>query len=205
MRNYQKELDKLIADIPEGQVPTLLLHACCAPCSSYCLEYLSEHFKITLYYYNPNIYPESEYSLRTDEARRLISEMSFRHPVTFLEGEFNPKEFYDCIKGYEGEKEGGERCFRCYRLRLERTAELAKKMGFDYFTTTLSISPHKDAVRLNGIGSILSQNTKTKWLWSDFKKKNGYLRSIELSKQYNLYRQDFCGCTFSKAQSEKKN
>lgn len=197
MRNYQKELDKLIADIPEGQVPTLLLHACCAPCSSYCLEYLSEHFKITLYYYNPNIYPESEYSLRTDEARRLISEMSFRHPVTFLEGEFNPKEFYDCVKGYEDEKEGGGRCFRCYRLRLENTAKLAEEMGFDYFTTTLSISPLKRADKINEIGEELGAIYNVKHLPSDFKKKNGYKRSTELSKEHGLYRQDYCGCVFS--------
>ena len=152
MRNYQKELDKLIESIPDGQVPTLLLHACCAPCSSYCLEYLSQYFKITLYFYNPNIYPENEYSLRSEEARRLINEMTFKHPVTFLEGEFNPKEFYDAVKGFENEKEGGERCFRCYRLRLESAAKLAKDMGFDYFTTTLTISPLKRADKLNEIG-----------------------------------------------------
>jgi predicted adenine nucleotide alpha hydrolase (AANH) superfamily ATPase len=198
MRNYQKELDKLIESIPDGQVPTLLLHACCAPCSSYCLEYLSQYFKITLYFYNPNIYPENEYSLRSEEARRLINEMTFKHPVTFLEGEFNPKEFYDAVKGFENEKEGGERCFRCYRLRLESTAKLAKEMGFDYFTTTLTISPLKRADKLNEIGEELGEIYSVKHLSSDFKKKNGYKRSTELSREYGLYRQDYCGCVFSK-------
>lgn len=197
MRNYQKELDKLIDSIPEGQVPTLLLHACCAPCSSYCLEYLSQYFKITLYYYNPNIYPESEYSLRTEEAKRLIGEMNFRYPVTFLEGEFNPREFYDAVKGFENEKEGGERCFRCYRLRLESTAKLAKEMDFDYFTTTLSISPLKRADKINETGEELGEMYGVKHLPSDFKKKNGYKRSTELSKEHGLYRQDYCGCVFS--------
>lgn len=197
MRNYQKELDKLIESIPQGQVPTLLLHACCAPCSSYCLEYLSSYFKITLYYYNPNIYPESEYALRTEEARRLIEEMSFKNEVTFLEGKFDPKEFYDCVKGLEKEKEGGERCFKCYRLRLESAARLAKETGFDYFTTTLSISPLKRADKINEIGEEVGEFYGVKHLPSDFKKKNGYKRSTELSKQYGLYRQDYCGCVFS--------
>lgn len=198
MRNYQKELDKLIESIPEGTVPTLLLHACCAPCSSYCLEYLSNYFSITLYFYNPNIYPESEYVLRTEEARRFINEMNFRYPVTFLEGKFDPREFYDCVKGYEQEKEGGERCFRCYRLRLEKTADLAQEMGFDYFTTTLSISPLKRADKINEIGEELGEIYAVKHLPSDFKKKNGYKRSTELSKEHGLYRQDYCGCVFSK-------
>ena len=198
MQNYQKELDKLIESIPEGEVPTLLLHACCAPCSSYCLEYLSNYFSITLYFYNPNIYPENEYVLRAEEARRFINEMNFKHPVTFLEGKFDPKEFYDCVKGYEQEKEGGERCFRCYRLRLESTAKLAQEMGFDYFTTTLSISPLKRADKINEIGEELGTIYNVKHLPSDFKKKNGYKRSTELSKEHGLYRQDYCGCVFSK-------
>ena len=197
MRNYQKELDKLIESIPEGQVPTLLLHACCAPCSSYCLEYLSQYFSISVYLYNPNIYPESEYSLRTDEARRLISEMNFKNEVSFIEGEFNPREFYDCVKGMEKEKEGGERCFRCYRLRLEKTAEKARELGFDYFTTTLSISPLKRSDKINEIGEEIAEIYAVKHLPSDFKKKNGYKRSTELSKEHGLYRQDYCGCVFS--------
>ena len=150
-----------------------------------------------MYYYNPNIYPESEYSLRTDEARRLISEMNFKNEVSFLEGKFDPKEFYDCVKGLENEKEGGERCFRCYRLRLENTAKLAEKMGFDYFTTTLSISPLKRADKINEIGEELSEIYSVKHLPSDFKKKNGYKRSTELSREHGLYRQDYCGCVFS--------
>lgn len=198
MRNYQKELDKLISTIPEGQVPRLLIHGCCAPCSSYCLEYLSQYFSVTLYFYNPNIYPESEYSLRSDEARRFISEMDFKHPVEFIEGAFDPKEFYDAVKGYEKEPEGGERCFRCYRLRLESTAKLAKELGFDYFTTTLSISPLKRADKINEIGEEIAEIYQVKHLPSDFKKKNGYKRSTELSKEYGLYRQDYCGCVFSK-------
>ena len=197
MQNYQKELDKLIESIPEGQVPTLMLHACCAPCSSYCLEYLANYFSITLYFYNPNIYPENEYALRAEEARRFISEMDFKHPVTFIEGKFDPKEFYDCVKGFEQEKEGGERCFRCYRLRLESTAKLAQEMGFDYFTTTLSISPLKRSDKINEIGEEIGEIYSVKHLPSDFKKKNGYKRSTELSKEHGLYRQDYCGCVFS--------
>ena len=198
MRNYQKELEKLIDNIPEEKVPTLLLHACCAPCSSYCLEYLSNYFSITIYFYNPNIYPESEYVLRVEEAKRLISEMSFKNKVSFIEGDFNPREFYDCVKGFEGEKEGGERCFRCYRLRLESTAKLAKELGFDYFTTTLSISPLKRADKINEIGEEIAEIYQVRHLPSDFKKKNGYKRSTELSKEHGLYRQDYCGCVFSK-------
>lgn len=203
MQNYQKQLEKLIDNIPDGEVPSLLLHACCAPCSSYCLEYLSDFFKITLYFYNPNIYPESEYYLRAEEARRFISEMNFKNDVSFLEGNFDPKEFYSCVKGLENEKEGGERCFRCYRLRLENTAKLAKEMGFDYFTTTLSISPLKRADKINDIGEELGEIYSVKHLPSDFKKKNGYKRSTELSKEYGLYRQDYCGCVFS--QRSKNN
>lgn len=197
MRNYQKELDKLISDIPEGRVPSLLIHGCCAPCSSYCLEYLSQYFRITLYFYNPNIYPENEYYLRSEEARRLISEMDFKNPVDFIEGKFDPREFYDAVKGYEKEKEGGERCFRCYRLRLESTAKLAKEMGFDNFTTTLSISPLKRADKINEIGEEIAEIYQLRHLPSDFKKKNGYKRSTELSKEYGLYRQNYCGCIFS--------
>lgn len=197
MRNYQRELDSLIKNIPQGTLPTLLLHACCAPCSSYCLEYLSNYFSITVYYYNPNIYPESEYSHRTAEVKRLISEMNLKNEVKFIEGEFNPKEFYDCVKGLEKEKEGGERCFKCYRLRLESTAKLAKELSFDFFTTTLSISPLKRADKINEIGEEIAEIYSVKHLPSDFKKKEGYKRSIELSKEHGLYRQNYCGCVFS--------
>lgn len=197
MRNYQRELDKLIENIPDKKAPTLLLHACCAPCSSYCLEYLSNYFSITVYYYNPNIYPESEYSHRTAEVKRLISEMNFKNEVKFIEGKFDPKEFYDCVKGLEKEKEGGERCFKCYRLRLESTAKKAQELNFDYFTTTLSISPLKRADKINEIGEEIGEIYSVKHLPSDFKKKEGYKRSIELSKEHELYRQNYCGCVFS--------
>ncbi len=202
MRNYQRELDALIKAIPSGTVPTLLLHACCAPCSSYCLEYLSDYFSITVYYYNPNIYPESEYSHRSAEVKRLISEMKLKNKVSFIEGEFNPQEFYTCVKGLEKEKEGGERCFKCYRLRLESTAKLAKELGFDYFTTTLSISPLKKAYKINEIGEEIGEIYNVRHLPSDFKKKEGYKRSIELSKEHDLYRQNYCGCVFSTRQEE---
>lgn len=202
MRNYQRELDALIKAIPSGTVPTLLLHACCAPCSSYCLEYLSNYFSITVYYYNPNIYPESEYSHRSAEVKRLISEMKLKNKVSFIEGEFNPQEFYTCVKGLEKEKEGGERCFKCYRLRLESTAKLAKELGFDYFTTTLSISPLKKAYKINEIGEEIGEIYNVRHLPSDFKKKEGYKRSIELSKEHDLYRQNYCGCVFSTRQEE---
>lgn len=202
MRNYQRELDALIKAIPSGTVPTLLLHACCAPCSSYCLEYLSNYFSITVYYYNPNIYPESEYSHRSAEVKRLISEMKLKNKVSFIEGEFNPQEFYTCVKGLEKEKEGGERCFKCYRLRLESTAKLAKELGFDYFTTTLSISPLKKAYKINEIGEEIGEIYNVRHLPSDFKKKEGYKRSIELSKEHSLYRQNYCGCVFSTRREE---
>lgn len=198
MKNYQKELEKIIEEIKRtGEAPTLLLHSCCAPCSSYCLEYLSEYFKITVFYYNPNIYPESEYALRTEEQKRLINELKVKNEISFLEIGFNPEEFYSAVKGLEKEKEGGERCFVCYRLRLSKTAEEAKKRGFDYFTTTLSISPLKNAEKLNEIAEDEGIKSGIKHLPSDFKKKNGYKRSTELSKEYGLYRQDYCGCVYS--------
>ncbi len=198
MRNYQRELDALIEKIKaEDKTPTLLLHACCAPCSSYCLEYLSQYFKITVFYYNPNIYPEKEYTHRVDEIKRLISEMQFKNEVDFIEGRFEPEEFYSLTKGLENCKEGYERCFLCYRLRLEETAKLAKEKSFDYFTTTLSISPLKNAAKINEIGEELAEIYGVAHLPSDFKKKNGYKRSIELSKEYSLYRQNYCGCVFS--------
>ena len=198
MRNYQKELDLLIEkNQKEGIVPSLLLHACCAPCSSYCLEYLSRYFRITVFCYNPNIYPAEEYDHRVAEIRRLISESEYENPVEVIEGEFNPDEFYRCVKGMEKEREGSVRCFACYELRLRKTAENAKEKGFDYFTTTLSISPLKNAEKINEIGERLAKEYGVLHLPSDFKKKNGYKRSIELSKEHNLYRQNYCGCVFS--------
>lgn len=197
--NYQKELDKTIEEITkQGLVPSLLLHVCCAPCSSYCLEYLSQYFNITVYYYNPNISLKEEYNYRLSEEKRLVSLMNFKYPVKIIEGDYNPREFFDAVKGLEGEPEGGRRCEKCFRLRLESAAKISKEGSFDYFTTTLSISPLKNADLLNGIGAEMSQKYGVNWLFSDFKKREGYKRSIALSKEYNLYRQNYCGCVFSK-------
>lgn len=196
--NYQKELDKIISEISEKNItPTLLLHSCCAPCSSYVLTYLAEYFKITVFYYNPNIYPESEYAYRVNEVKRLIEEISVKNKISFIEGEYNPDLFFETVKGLENEKEGGERCFKCYDLRIKEASEIAKKNGFDYYTTTLSISPHKNAEKLNEIGEKYADEN-TRHLPSDFKKKNGFKESVRLSEKYNLYRQNYCGCVFSK-------
>lgn len=201
-RNYQKELEKVLEGIsPEDKVPTLFLHACCAPCSSYCLEYLSRYFSITLFYYNPNISPASEYRERADEARRLVLELPAVHPVTFLEGDYRPEEYYRAVKGHEKDPEGGERCTICFTERLREAARLAAEKGFDYFTTTLTISPLKDAERLNAIGEAAGEEFGVRFLPSDFKKKNGYKRSTELSAEYHLYRQNYCGCVFSREES----
>ena len=196
--NYQKELDKLLAQLEkEERVPSLLLHSCCAPCSSYVLEYLGQYFNITVFYYNPNIFPESEYTKRILEQQTLIGQMRVKYPVSFIAGSYDKDRFYEMTKGLEHVKEGGERCLKCYELRLRESAWIAKSGGFDYFTTTLSISPMKNAVRLNEIGLRLQEEYGVNYLISDFKKKNGYKRSIELSKEYGLYRQDYCGCEFS--------
>lgn len=202
--NYQKQLDKIIDEIQKNnETPTLLLHSCCAPCSSYVLEYLSQYFKITIFYYNPNISPKEEYKKRVEEQKRLISQLPTKNPVSFIEGEYIPQDFYNMAKGMEDLKEGGERCFKCYRLRLEKTAKLAKEQGFDYFTTTLSISPYKNAPKLNEIADELSEIYSVKNLPADFKKKEGYKRSIQLSSEYNLYRQNYCGCVYSKLGNSK--
>ena len=203
-RNYQKELDAVLKRIEKGTVPKLFLHSCCAPCSSYVLEYLSQYFSITDFYYNPNISPADEYEKRTKELRRLIHEMPFVHPVEFLEGAYEPQRFYDAIKGLEEVHEGGERCFICYRLRMEESARLAAEGGYDYFTTTLSISPLKNAQKINEIGEELARKYGVCHLPSDFKKRNGYRRSVELSAEYGLYRQDYCGCVFSKREREEQ-
>lgn len=196
--NYQKELDKVLDGLgQQGRVPRLLLHSCCAPCSSYVLEYLSEYFEITVFYYNPNIYPESEYHKRVTEQQMLIGKLNPLYPISFLEGTYDKEKFYRMSAGLEQEKEGGERCLRCYALRLRETAKRAKEGGFDYFTTTLSISPLKNAQKLNEIGLSVGRKTGVLYLMSDFKKRNGYKRSVELSAEYGLYRQDYCGCQFS--------
>lgn len=196
--NYQKDLEHLLSQLPTDRISTLLLHSCCAPCSSYVLEYLSQFFAITLFYYNPNIAPHEEYQRRLQEQRRLLDELPLRHPVTLVEGGYDPARFYEIAKGFEHEPEGGERCFRCYELRLREAAALAQQGGFDYFTTTLSISPYKNAQKLHEIGESLAAEYGVKQLPSDFKKCGGYQRSIALSGEYGLYRQDYCGCVFSK-------
>lgn len=204
-KNYQKELDHLIEQIKQSsKIPHLFLHGCCAPCSSYVLEYLSQYFEISLFFYNPNISPEDEYQKRIEEIRRMIGQMEFANPVSIVEGAYDPQKFYEMAKGLEKIPEGGERCFKCYRLRMEETAKAAQKAGADYFTTTLSISPLKNAMKINEIGEELEDLYGVVHLPSDFKKKNGYKRSIELSHEYGLYRQNYCGCVFSKREQEEK-
>ncbi|PBC75019.1 epoxyqueuosine reductase QueH [Fibrobacter intestinalis] len=202
--NYQKLLDNLLCRLEKsGEVPTLLLHCCCAPCSSYVLEYLSNYFRITTFYYNPNIYPAEEYAHRVSELKRFVSEFRTKFPVRFLEGNYDPERYYAAVKGLEKEREGGARCVKCFELRLGEAAQLAKELGMDYFTTTLSISPMKDATLLNEIGEAMAQKFGVKHLPSNFKRGGGYKRSIELSREYNLYRQNFCGCVYSKLEREK--
>ncbi|MFV0464960.1 MAG: epoxyqueuosine reductase QueH [Lachnospiraceae bacterium] len=206
-RNYQKDLENLILkNQAEGVIPKLLLHSCCAPCSTYVIEYLSDFFEITVFYYNPNIYPDQEYEMRAREQKEFIRKFESKYPVTFLEGKFDKEIFYQNVKGHESDPEGSERCLICYRQRLEKTAEQATEHKMDYFATTLTISPLKNTQALNEIGSQLSEEFHVKYLASDFKKQNGYKRSIELSKEYNMYRQDYCGCIFSmKERLENRN
>lgn len=224
-RNYQKELEKILVKLPEygtekdGQPPRLLLHSCCAPCSSYCLEYLCRYFSITVFFYNPNISFSDEYQKRVEEQKRLIQSYNREnkgYPISMIEGDYEPGLFFEMAKGYENCPEGGERCFRCFDLRLRCTAMLAAGEGqlsgeegtatgkYDYFGTTLTISPLKNAVKLNEIGESLGEEYGVAWLPSDFKKKNGYKRSVELSSEYDLYRQDYCGCAYSKAERMKE-
>lgn len=202
--NYQKQLDKIIQGLGE-KAPSLLLHTCCAPCSSYCIEYLSNYFNITVLYYNPNIYPESEYIHRKAEQIRLIGEMNTKYPVKFIDCDFESEKFYEAVNGMENCREGGERCFKCYRLRLTKAARVASQNGFDYFTTSLTISPLKNAGKINEIGEELAKEYKVNFLPSDFKKKEGFKRSIELSKEYNLYRQNYCGCVYSQKRLENSD
>lgn len=202
--NYQIILDKTIDNIiRNNEKPTLLLHSCCAPCSSYVLEYLSKYFFITVFYYNPNISSKEEYLKRMSEQKRFIEECNFVNPVKFVDAPYDNEKFENIISGLEKEQEGGLRCHKCYYLRLEETAKFAFDNHFDYFTTTLSISPYKSSKVLNEIGKKLSQIYNIKYLYSDFKKKNGYKRSIELSHIYNLYRQNYCGCKYSKKENKE--
>ena len=218
--NYARQLDQKIEEFQkQGRYPKLLLHACCAPCSSYCLEFLREYFDVTVFYYNPNITEEAEYRKRVEEEKRLIAaynrqvdEQHFEgmhsdgkaHRIGILEGSYVPADYYDAVRGLEDCPEGGDRCTKCFALRLGETARVCAEQGFDFFTTTLTISPLKDADRLNRIGGEMAQKYGTTFLPSDFKKKEGYKRSIELSHQFGLYRQDFCGCSYSKAERERQ-
>ena len=197
--NYQRLLDGLIEDIQaNNRLPKLLLHSCCAPCSSYVLEYLNEYFDITVLFYNPNISPAEEYEHRKAELLRLIAQKEWTNPVKFIDCDYESEKFTEAARGLEAEPEGGARCVKCFNLRLEKAARAAADGGFDYFCTTLSISPHKDAALLNRIGEALAERYGVKYLPSDFKKRGGYLRSIELSREFDLYRQSFCGCVYSK-------
>jgi len=202
--NYRIEMEREIERIRKaGRRPLLALHACCAPCSSAVLEQLADVFDIVVFFYNPNISPEEEFRHRLEEQIRLVNEMLPGSGIRVAEGEYEPKEFYRLVQGHESDPEGGERCGICFEMRLRKTAEFAKDIGADYFTTTLSISPLKDAQRLNALGGALAVEYGVNYLFSDFKKKEGYKRSCTLSQEYGLYRQDFCGCVFSKLEREK--
>lgn len=195
----EKEIEKL-----KGEKPRLLLHACCAPCSSAVLERISDSFKISILYYNPNITEEREYQKRLEELKRFLLSFDKKKEIKVIDGRYQPEEFFEMSKGLEQEKERGKRCYLCYQMRLKEAAKLAKELGFDYFTTTLSLSPHKNSNWINEIGETLAKDYQISFLYSDFKKKNGYKKSIELSKLYHLYRQDYCGCIYSKREKQKK-
>ena len=204
-QNYHLKMQELMRQhCTEENVPTLLLHSCCAPCSSYCLELLSQYFAVTVFYYNPNIYPPEEYRMRAEEQARFVQEFPAKYPISFVEGCYDTTRFYAMAKGMEQLKEGGERCFACYELRLREACEYAKEHGFDFFTTTLSISPLKNAQKLNEIGAKLEAEYQMPYLYSDFKKQNGYKRSTEISNEYEMYRQYYCGCIYSKKQRDEE-
>ena len=194
--NYELMMQEQINNAKEGS--KLLLHACCGPCSSTCLERLGNYFDISILYYNPNITDKSEYDKRVEEIKKFIGSFKTKYPIKLIEGRYNPKEFFEIARGLENEPERGERCYKCYELRLEETAKVADELGFNFFTTTLTLSPYKKADWLNEIGANLDNKYNSTYLYSDFKKKNGYKRSIELSKEYDMYRQDYCGCVYSK-------
>ena len=194
--NYDLEMEKQISNLKEGD--NLLLHACCAPCSTACLERLANFFKVTIFYYNPNITDENEYRKRIEEIKKLLTLINPKYKVELLEGDYDPNKFFEMAKGLENEPERGKRCYKCYEMRLAETAKIASQLGFNNFCTTLTLSPHKNANWINEIGEKLNNEYSSNYLYSDFKKKEGYKRSIELSKEYNLYRQDYCGCIYSK-------
>ena len=197
-QNYQKQMDAVVASLPQGEWPRLLLQSCCGPCSSYVLEALTPYFRVTVLYYNPNIQPRAEYDLRLENQRKIIAALPTPSEVDILECDYDGEKYDAAVKGLEAEPEGGARCTVCFRLRLEETAKRASELGYDFFCTTLTVSPHKDAERLNQIGRALGERYGVPFLPSDFKKREGYKRSIQLSKEYDLYRQDYCGCLFSK-------
>lgn len=198
--NYDIKMMEQMENIEEGT--PLLLHACCAPCSSAVLERIANFFKVTIFYFNPNITDKDEYRKRVEEIKKFISKFETKYQIDFLEGRYEPKEFYTIAKGLENEPERGARCYKCYNQRLEETAIKADELNFPYFTTTLSLSPLKNVNWINEIGDKLDKKYTTNFLFCDFKKKNGYKRSIELSSAYNLYRQDYCGCVYSKRDRE---
>lgn len=203
--NYQLELESILNSIDTDKyVPTLLLHSCCGPCSSYILEYLSSYFRITVFYYNPNIYPSEEYWFRVEEQQKIIDLTNAKYPINMISGKYETDRFYDLVRGLEDLKEGGERCKKCYELRLLEAAKICKSEGFDYFTTTLSISPHKNSQVLNEIGNKVADKIGVRHLPADFKKNNGYKRSCEITRQHGMYRQEYCGCVFSKKEMEER-
>ena len=202
--NYDKMLGELLEKHRiQGAVPKVMLHSCCAPCSSYVIEYLSQYFYLTIFYYNPNISPKEEYEKRKKEQIRLINSMPTKYKVDIIDCDYDNDLYESSIKGLENEPERGRRCEVCFKLRLEKTAMIAKKKGYDYFGTTLTVSPYKNCSMINEIGLFISNKLDIKFLISDFKKRNGYKRSIELSHEYNLYRQNYCGCKYSKEFYEK--
>lgn len=200
--NYQKQLDQTLLTLGENN--KLLLHSCCGPCSSYCLEYLSDYFEITVFYYNPNIYPLEELDLRIEEQKKVIANLKTKYPIRLIVADHDPQLFYRAVRGYENLGENSLRCEKCYTLRLQEAAETADRYAFDYFTTTLSISPHKDSQVINRIGGEIAERYQAQYLFSDFKKKNGFKRSVELTKRFGIYRQEYCGCVFSKKEWEKR-
>lgn len=206
--NYQKQLEEVLKRMKEeGKRKRLLLHACCAPCSSYCLEYLREAFALTVFFYNPNLTEQEEYRRRVEEEKRLIALMNGQEgssQIEILEGRYEPERFLEAAKGLERCKEGGERCVRCFALRLGETARVAAEGGFDFFTTSLTISPLKNSALLNQIGAQEGERYGVRFLPSDFKKNNGYLRSTQLSHLYGLYRQNYCGCIYSKVEASDR-
>ena len=203
--NYQKKMEDIIKESQKNNlVPTILLHSCCAPCSSHVIDVLSKNFNITILYYNPNIEPYEEYLKRKEEEIRFIKEYNNTNRLDIIDCDYDNEKYHELVKGLEDCKEGGNRCFKCYRMRLEYTAIKAKELNYDYFGTTLTVSPYKNSQKLNEIGEELEKKYNIKYLYSDFKKNNGYKHSIEMSKEYNLYRQNYCGCIYSQRKNEKE-